>query len=83
MDKPVFEAMEKRSRRAIPIVRAIQIDRYGGPEVLIRRELPVSSPGPDEVLIRLADSGVNFCFIWRPGRARTSYKPGRGVRERP
>ena len=44
-------------------MRAIQIDRYGGPEVLIRRELPVPAPGPDEVLIRLAYSGVNFMDI--------------------
>jgi NADPH:quinone reductase len=44
-------------------VRAIQIDRYGGPEVLIRRELPVPAPGPDEVLIRIAYSGVNFMDI--------------------
>jgi NADPH2:quinone reductase len=44
-------------------VRAIQIDRYGGPEVLILRELPVPSPGPDEVLIRLAYAGVNFMDI--------------------
>jgi D-arabinose 1-dehydrogenase-like Zn-dependent alcohol dehydrogenase len=45
------------------IVRVIQIDRYGGPEVFIRRELPVPSPGPDEVLIRLAYSGVNLMDI--------------------
>jgi NADPH:quinone reductase len=44
-------------------VRAIQIDRYGGPAVLIRRELPVPAPGPDEVLIRIAYSGVNFMDI--------------------
>ena len=44
-------------------MRAIQIDRYGGREVLIRRELPVPSPAPDEVLIHLAYSGVNFMDI--------------------
>jgi NADPH2:quinone reductase len=44
-------------------VRAIQIDRYGGSEVLIRRELPIPCPGADEVLIRLAYSGVNFMDI--------------------
>lgn len=32
-------------------MRAIQIDRYGGLEVLIRRELPGPSPGPGEVLV--------------------------------
>ena len=44
-------------------MRAIQIDRYGGPEVINRRELPVPSPGPGEVLIRLAYSGINFMDI--------------------
>jgi NADPH:quinone reductase len=44
-------------------MRAIQIDRYGGPEVLIRRELPVPEPGPGEVLIRLEYSGINFMDI--------------------
>jgi NADPH2:quinone reductase len=44
-------------------MRAIQIDRYGGPEVLIRRELPITSPGPGEVLIRLKYSGINFMDI--------------------
>ncbi|HXP97403.1 MAG TPA: quinone oxidoreductase [Telmatospirillum sp.] len=44
-------------------MRAIQIDRYGGPEVIVRRELPLPSPGPGEVLIRLAFSGINFMDI--------------------
>ena len=44
-------------------MRAIQIDRYGGPEVLVRRELPIPSPGPRDVLIRLAYSGINFMDI--------------------
>ncbi|HEY4251712.1 MAG TPA: quinone oxidoreductase [Roseomonas sp.] len=44
-------------------MRAIQIDRYGGPEVMIRRDLPVPVPGPGEVLIRLAWAGINFMDI--------------------
>ena len=44
-------------------MRAIQIDRYGGPEVIIRRALPVPVPGPGEVLIRLAFSGINFMDV--------------------
>ena len=44
-------------------MRAIQIDHYGGPEVIVRRELPVPAPGPGEVLIRLAYSGINFMDI--------------------
>jgi NADPH:quinone reductase len=44
-------------------MRTIQIDRYGGPEVLIRRDLPIPSPRPGEVLIRLKYSGINFMDI--------------------
>ena len=44
-------------------MRAIQIDKYGGPEVILHREIPVPSPGPGEVLIRLAYSGINFMDI--------------------
>jgi len=44
-------------------LRAIQIDRYGGPEVIIQRDLPVPVPKPDEVLIRLSHSGINFMDI--------------------
>ena len=44
-------------------MRAIQIDRYGGPEVIIRRELPIPNPRPGELLIRLAYSGINFMDI--------------------
>jgi len=44
-------------------VRAVQIDRYGGPEVIVRRELPIPTPGAGEVLIRIAYSGINFMDI--------------------
>ncbi len=44
-------------------MRAIRIDRYGGPEVVVRRNLPIPSPGPREVLIRLTHSGINFMDI--------------------
>jgi len=44
-------------------VKAIQIERYGGPEVLLRRELPVPATKPDEVLVRIAYSGINFMDI--------------------
>jgi NADPH:quinone reductase len=54
-------------------MKAIQIDRYGGPEVLVRRELPIPSPGVDEVLIRIAYSGINFMDVHtRQGKYRDS-----------
>jgi NADPH2:quinone reductase len=40
-------------------VRAISYRRTGGPDVLELVDLPVPDPGPGEVLVRLAFSGVN------------------------
>lgn len=44
-------------------MRAIQIDRYGGPEVVVSREVAVPRPGPGQVLVRLAWSGINFMDV--------------------
>lgn len=41
-------------------MRAIQIGRYGGPEVLEVVELPDPQPRPDQVLIDVAGIGVNY-----------------------
>lgn len=41
-------------------MKAIQIEQLGGPEVLKLTDLPDPSPGPGEVLVRLAAAGVNF-----------------------
>lgn len=40
-------------------MKAVWYDRTGGPEVLVHGELPMPSPAPGEVLVRLATSGVN------------------------
>jgi len=41
-------------------MKAIQITQTGGPEVMSIREVPTPVPGPGEVWIRVAASGVNF-----------------------
>ena len=41
-------------------MRAIQIDEFGGPEVMHLTELDVPEPAEDEVLIRVSRAGVNF-----------------------
>jgi NADPH2:quinone reductase len=41
-------------------VKAIQIRRFGGPEVLEMVELPDPEPGPGEVLVEINRIGVNF-----------------------
>ena len=40
-------------------MRAVEISRPGGPEVLVEIRRPIPVPGPGEVLIRLAFAGVN------------------------
>src|ERR1700692_3952362 len=50
-------------------MKAIQITQTGGPEVMSIREVPTPVPGPGEVLIRVAASGVNFIDLYvREGR---------------
>jgi NADPH2:quinone reductase len=41
-------------------MRAVQIEEFGGPEVLKVAELPTPEPGPGELLIRVARAGLNF-----------------------
>jgi NADPH2:quinone reductase len=41
-------------------MKAIQIDEFGGPEVLRHVELPDPEPGEGEVLVEVARSGINF-----------------------
>jgi NADPH:quinone reductase-like Zn-dependent oxidoreductase len=46
------------------ILRAITIERYGGPEVLQwRRDVPISAPGEGEVQVKVACAGINFMDI--------------------
>jgi NADPH2:quinone reductase len=42
------------------LMRAIQMTEFGGPEVLKVAELPVPEPGPEETLIKVTRSGLNF-----------------------
>ncbi|MGH7505819.1 MAG: quinone oxidoreductase family protein [Longimicrobiales bacterium] len=41
-------------------MKAIRVSRTGGPEVLLLEEVATPDPGPGEVRVRLAFSGVNF-----------------------
>lgn len=40
-------------------MRAVEISAAGGPEVLKLRELPKPSPGPGEIVVKVAAAGVN------------------------
>src|SRR5271154_3583850 len=61
------------------IMKAIQVKRVGGPEVLEGGELPVPQPKPNEVVVKLAASGVNFIDVYhREGRYKVAlpFVPG-------
>ena len=40
-------------------MRAVVVNQYGGPEVLTVTDVPDPTPGPDELLVRVAHSAVN------------------------
>ena len=46
-------------------MRAVVVPVHGGPEVLQVRTLPAPVPAPDELLIEVAASGVNFIDVYR------------------
>ncbi len=46
-------------------MRAIRATAAGGPDVLSLDEMPTPSPGPGEVLVRVAAAGVNFIDTYR------------------
>src|SRR3954464_5600551 len=41
-------------------MRAIQIEKFGGPEVMQLTDLPDPEPAPGEVVIDVARAGINF-----------------------
>lgn len=45
-------------------MRAIQIEEYGGTNVLKQRDVAVPVPGKDEVLVKLAYAGINFMDVY-------------------
>ena len=46
-------------------MRAIQVARPGGPEVLVTTDLPLPEPGAQEVLVKIEAAGVNFIDIYQ------------------
>lgn len=50
-------------------MRAIQVTKVGGPEVLTLTDLPVPTPKPNEALVEIKAAGVNFIDVYfREGR---------------
>jgi len=61
--------------------RAVRIERYGDPSVLVERDIPLSDPRGDEVHIEVEAAGVNFADLaMRMGLYSTApdlpYSPG-------
>jgi NADPH:quinone reductase-like Zn-dependent oxidoreductase len=57
-------------------MKAVRIDRFGGPEVVEVRDVPVPEPGADEVLVRVAAAGVApWDAIIRDGSSKVSPPP--------
>jgi NADPH2:quinone reductase len=50
-------------------MKAIQVPKHGGPEVLTLVDIPVPVPKPNEALVKIAATGVNFIDVYvREGR---------------
>ncbi|HEY4441278.1 MAG TPA: quinone oxidoreductase, partial [Candidatus Elarobacter sp.] len=61
-------------------MKAIRIDRLGGPEVLQLADVPVPEPGPGQVRVRQSVAGINFIDVYlRTGLYKTElpFIPGR------
>src|ERR1700758_4678299 len=50
-------------------MKAIQVQKHGGPEVLTLVDIPTPMPKPTEAIVKIAASGVNFIDVYlREGR---------------
>jgi NADPH:quinone reductase-like Zn-dependent oxidoreductase len=57
-------------------MKAVRVHKFGGPDVLVIDELPIPSPGPGEVLVRVAAAGVGpWDALIREGKSEVSPPP--------
>ena len=57
-------------------VKAVRIHSFGPPDVVVVEDVPVPSPGPDEVLVRVMAAGVApWDAIIREGKSKVSPQP--------
>jgi alcohol dehydrogenase len=57
-------------------MRAFVITRYGGPAAMVLQDVPVPSPGPGQVLIKVGAAGLNpVDYKMRQGKLRVLFRP--------
>jgi NADPH:quinone reductase-like Zn-dependent oxidoreductase len=57
-------------------MKAVRVHKFGGPDVLVIDELPLPSPGPEELLVRVAAAGVGpWDALIRSGKRKVSPPP--------
>ena len=62
-------------------MKSIQIEKFGGPEVLVYKDVEIKKPGPKEVLIKNLSIGLNFIDIYhRTGLYPIPASDGAGVK---
>jgi NADPH2:quinone reductase len=51
-------------------MKAIRVEKQGGPEVLKLEVAPIEAPGPGQAVVRIVAAGVNFVDV---GQRRGTY----------
>jgi NADPH2:quinone reductase len=46
-------------------MKAVRIHQFGGPEVMQYEEVPTPTPGPGQVLVKLAAAGLNYIDVYQ------------------
>jgi NADPH:quinone reductase len=65
MARPAFLPADYRYLPPGDSLRAIRIHEHGGPEVLRLEEMPVPTPGPGQLLLRVEAAGLNYIEIYQ------------------
>ena len=52
--------VDRGAGHSLSVMRAVQITRFGGPEVLEIVDVPEPTPGPGQQLYDVSTAGVNF-----------------------
>jgi NADPH:quinone reductase-like Zn-dependent oxidoreductase len=74
----VFQPAAQPAGTPAPTMKAVRYHQAGGPEVLKYEDVPRPSPGPGEMLIRVAAAGVNpvDAKFRKAGRPSLPFTPG-------